>query len=102
MGTFDEQRETETVETVRDITRFEFVVNRNHTVEEEYVDGQDEEGVDIIKTRTVDDGGPDLDLFVYVGGERTQDRRQVPRAKVIAGWPGKLRDALITVYNNAE
>ena len=100
MGTFDEQRETEMVETVRDITRFEIVVTKNgHTVEEEYTEEVD--GEEVTKTRTVDDGGPDIDLFVYVGGERTEHRRQVPRAKVITGWTD-LKKVLLQTYNNAE
>lgn len=100
MGTFDEQKETEMVETVREVTRFEFPVIKNHMIEEEYVEEVD--GEEVTKTRMVDDGGPDLDLIVYIGGDRSEHRRQVPRAKVLAGWPGNLRAELLKVINNAE
>jgi hypothetical protein len=85
MGTFDEQTVTVDVPTIKEITRWEFVVNKVHL---------DENGDD--------DGGPDLDIFIYVGGERSEHRRQVPRAKVIAGWPGNLKAELISIYENAE
>ena len=85
MATFDEQKTVVDVPTVKDIKRFVQVVNEDHL---------DEEGNP--------DGGPDLDIFVYVGSNRTKDRRQVPRAKVIAGWPGGLKAELVKMFNNAE
>ncbi len=100
MGTFDEQAVTVDVPTVREITRFELVVTKNnHTIEEEYTEEVD--GVEVPMTRTVDDGGPDLDIFIYVGGERTHHKRQVPRDKVIAAWPGRLKAELVRIFTNA-
>jgi hypothetical protein len=97
MGTFDEQTETVDVPTVMDITRFEFLVNKSHLVEQDVV----EDG-EVVGSEMVDDGGPDLDIYVYVGGERTADRRQVPRDKVIAGWPGGLKAELLKIFNHAQ
>jgi hypothetical protein len=57
---------------------------------------------EVVGTEEVDDGGPDLDIFTYVGGCRTCNRKQVPRAKVIAGWPGKLKTECIKIIENAE
>ena len=99
MGTFSEQREVEQVETVRDICRFEIPVVTSHMMDEEYT--EEVEGEEVTKTRSVEDGGPDVDVFVYVGGERSEHRRQVPRAKVIAGWD-ELKAVLLRIYNNAE
>jgi len=76
MGTFDEQREVEQVETVRDITRFEQVVTKaGHMIAEDYTEEVD--GEDVTKTRMVDDGGPDLDVFnamSVANGPNTGDR----------------------------
>lgn len=100
MGTFDEQAETVNVPTLRDIKRWEFVVTKiGHTIEENYT--LEVDGEDVPMTRTVPDGGPDLDIFEYVGGERSEHRRQVPRAKVIAGWPGNLEAELLKIHKNA-
>ena len=106
MGTFDEQREVEQVETVKDICRFEFPINDQHMVEQDVIgDITDPETNEVtqgkVGTEMVDDGGPDIDLFIYVGGERSEHRRQVPRAKVIAGFEA-LKVELLKVYNNAE
>ena len=97
METFQALTTTVDVPTVRDVTRIEFVVNPTHLVDQDIiVDGE------VVGTVPVDDGGPDLDIFVYVGGSRSEHRRQVPRAKVILGWPGDLRAELVKVFNNAE
>jgi len=106
MGTFDDQREVEMVETVKDVARFEFPINDQHTISRDIigdiVDPETKEVTQgVIGTEMVDDGGPDIDLFVYVGGERSEHRRQVPRAKVIAGF-AKLKVELLKVYNHAE
>ena len=97
MGTFDEQTVTVDVPTVKEITRFELIVNKDHLVAQDVV----EDG-EVVGSEMVDDGGPDLDIFIYVGGERTTDRRQVPRDKVIAGWPGGLKAELLKIFNHAE
>lgn len=106
MKAFAEQREVQQVETVKDICRFEFPINDQHMVEQDVIgDITDPDTGDVtqgkIGTEMVDDGGPDIDLFVYVGGERSEHRRQVPRDKVIAGFAA-LKVELLKVYNHAE
>lgn len=56
---------------------------------------------EVVGTEMVEDGGPDVDLIVYVGGDRSEHRRQVPREKVIAGRD-EVKAVLLWIYNNAE
>ena len=98
MKTFDGQKVTKTVEIVEDITRWEFVVNNNHMISQDALDGDGE----VTGAESVPDGGPDLDVFIYVGGDRSENRRQWPREKVIADWKsGKLKTHLVKIFDES-
>ena len=109
MSTFNAQTETVSVPTEMAIKRWEYVVTdpESHKVEQDILgDVEDPESGEItegvVGTEMVPDGDPDLDIFIYVGGESSAHRRQVPREDVIAYWEaGDLEKELIKAFNDA-